>query len=137
MGWQDINLKDVNPQFETIPEKRYAFKLLGARWSERMPGKIEVTAAIVDEGDFQNRRVFFGYSDPDVWAPSPKALKRLEQSIGIDSLDKEDPIGYLNRAAQMGARFSAEIKHRTYQNTDSGEDVTVADLQLFSVGPAA
>lgn len=134
MSWANINLSEINPAFEIVPEGQYTFTLGGAKYSERDPGRIEANATIATEGDFTGRKMFFSYPDPEKpkceW--SPKALKRLEQAIGVDSVAGEDPVAYLNRVA--GNKFSARVKHskatEEYPNPR-------AELGIHSVSPAA
>jgi len=137
MGWENIDLQNINPNFELIPAGRYTFRLLGGGDSTKFPGAVEARATIESDGEFQGRRVFLRYSDPDVYTLSPKAFKKLEMSLGVDILAGETPVEYLTRAAAQGARFSAEVYHHTYDDKNSGEKNTVADVRLFSVGPAA
>lgn len=132
MTWQAIDLKNINPNLEIIPAKQYVFELLaGAKYGERDPGRIEANAAIVNDGEFTGRRLFFSYPDPTTKEWSPKALKRLEQSLGVDAEEGEDPVAYLNRAA--GSRFGAAVTHTAptpeYPNAR-------ANLNIFSVKPS-
>ena len=140
MGWQDIDLTKVNPNAEIFPEGSYTFEVVpGAKFSDRDPGRVDVSAAVVNDGEFTGRRVFFSYPDPESinskgnkndWAP--KALKRLEASLGVDAMAGEGPVTYLNRAA--GSRFTGTIVH-----TKATEEYPNprANLQLFTVKPAA
>jgi len=134
MGWKEVSLHDVNPNLAPIAENDYTFQLLGANYDERDPARINVRAAIVSDGEFTGRRVFFSYPDPDKQDWSPRVLKRLEQAIGVDSMPGEDPVGYLNRAT--GNRFASNIKHREY-TPEGGSKVVRAELNIFGVRAAA
>lgn len=134
MAWTDIDLTTINPALEIVPEGEYTFALKSAKYGDRDPNRIEVTASIASEGDFTGRTVFFSYPDPKrpkcEW--SPRALKRLQLAIGIDPVTGEDPVSYLNRVS--GNRFGSRIKHskptEEYPNPR-------AELDIFNVSPAA
>lgn len=90
---------------EIVPEKTFTFELLpGAKTSDRDPDAIEIAVAIVNDGEFTGRKMFAKYTTEHV-----KALKRLEQALGVDALPGEDAVTYLNRAA--GNRFSTNVRH--------------------------
>lgn len=133
MSW-NVNLAEVNPQLETIPAQEFTFSLVGAKYSDRDPEKIEVTATIASEGPFQGRKVFFSYPDPQKYQWSPKVLKRLEQALGVDATDGEDPVVFLNRVS--GHRFMSNMQHRSY-TPEGGSEVTKAELNIFNTKPAA
>lgn len=128
MSWQNINLKEINPNLELIPEKTFTWELLaGAKYDDRNPDQIVINVAIVNDGENSGRRLFVNYKPGD-----EKALKRLEQAIGVDAEDGEDPVAYLTRAA--GGRFSAGVK----QTSPSPEYPNPkAFLQKWNVKPAA
>lgn len=110
MSWNSIDLSTVNPNLEIIPVKSYTWELLpGTKYSERDPGKIEVSAAIVNDGEFTGRRIFFSYPDPGVKEWSPKVLRRLLDAMGADYQAGEDPVAILNSSA--GHRFAASVTH--------------------------
>ena len=139
-----VTLADVNPGFDEVPEGRYTFALMGASANKFDPESLDVKASITSEGESQGRVVFIRYPNPAKVGNFPiKALKRLEQAIGVDILPAEDSDGldgkiqFLNRAAKDGVRFSGDMKKREYTNKTTGELVQVVDFQLFSVGPGA
>lgn len=133
MSWETIDLTSVSTALEIIPEKTFTFELLpGAKYDERDPNRISCQAAIVQDGEFTGRRIFFSYPDPSVKEWSPKALKRLEQAIGIDIERGEDPVTYLNRVA--GNHFMTNVTHS--KPTDEYPNPR-ANLNLFNVKPAA
>ena len=135
MSWESVNLAEVSLTLAPLPEDNYTFRLLGAQFDENIPGKIVVKAAVVTENEFMGRRVRFTYPDPDTYDWSPRALKRLENATGIDVTPNEDPVEYLNRAAGETALFSADIKHRKYLPEGATEEVTSAELNIFTVAP--
>ena len=140
MSWQNIDLTKINPQAEIIPEKTYTFELApGAKYDERDPGRILVSASIVNDGEFTGRRVFFSYPDPESFNSkgnkndwSAKALVRLLTAVGADLQEGEDPVSALNRAA--GGRFTSKVTHskptEEYPNPR-------ANLDIFNPKPAA
>lgn len=140
MSWTNYDLTTVNPNMEIIPSGAYTFQILGAKYDEKGAGRLEVTATIVTEGDFTGRKMYFSFPDPDSISSrtgkkndwSAKALKRLEQSLGVDSAPGEDPVSYLNRAA--GNRFSAPVKHS--KPTDEYPNPR-AEVDIFNFSPAA
>lgn len=128
MSWQNIDLKSINPNLELIPERTFSWELLpGAKYDDRDPNTISINVAVVSDGEFAGRRLFVNYKEGD-----EKALKRLEQAMGVDANEGEDPVAYLNRAA--GGRFAAAVKHSQvtpeYPNPK-------AFLQKWNVRPAA
>lgn len=138
MPWLTTDLTTVNPNAEAIPEGTYTFSLGGAKYDDRGYNRIEANATIVTEGDFMGRKMFFSYPDPESinskgkkndW--SAKALKRLEQSLGVDASAGEDPVEYLNRVA--GTRFSAPVSMRPATDDYPARP----ELVIFKVGPAA
>lgn len=134
MSW-NVNLKDVNPLPDTIPAEEFDFELIGAKYTDYDPNKIEVTARIATEGTFQGRRVYFTYPDPEKYGWSPKQLKRLEMALGVDSLVGEDPVAFLNRVS--GNLFRSNVIHRSYTPEGSETPVTKSELNIFGVKPAA
>jgi len=139
MAWTSFDLTTINPNAEVIAEGVYTFQLSGAKYGERDPNRIECSATIATEGDYMGRKMFFSYPDPESinskgqknsW--SAKALKRLEQSLGVEATAGEDPVAYLNRAA--GVRFSAPVK---LGRTSPEYPEAKAEINIFSVGPAA
>ena len=138
----NVTLKDINPGFDEVPEGRYNFALMGANPNKFDPDALDIKASILTEGESQGRIVFIRYPNPAKVGSFPlKALKRLEQAIGVDILPTEDAeglegkISFLNRAAKDGARFAGDMKKREYINKTTGEKVETVDFQLFSVGP--
>ena len=136
MSWKNVNMVDVKTDLDIIPVARYTFELLpGAKYSENVPGRIEVSAAIVNGGEFTGRKVFFSYPDPVAKEWSPKVLKRLMNSIGIDPAYEEDPVAYLNRVAH--SHFSMPMKHSQQVNEETGTSITRSNGDIFNVSPAA
>lgn len=105
MSWQNIDLTTINPQLEILPSKTFTFTVLpGAKYDDRDPDNISVNVAVVNDSEFSGRRLFLNYKPDDV-----KALKRLEQALGVDAEAGEDPVAYLNRAA--GNNFTMPVTH--------------------------
>ena len=130
MGWKDIDLSTVSVTIDPIAVGDYTLELLpGAKYNTTDAQKVEAQAAIVN-GEFAGRRIFFSYPNPDNYEWSPKAFKRLELALGVESTPGEDPVEYLNRNANM--RFGATISQRKDQN-----EIVRNDLKLFSVHAAA
>lgn len=136
--WTDFNLKDVNPNLDAIPIKAYTWELLpGAKYDDKE--RLIVSAAIVNDGEFTGRRLQFSYPNPNSFDRngkkndwSGKILKRLENALGVEIEDGEDPAAYLNRVA--GNRFSAMAKQskvsEEYPNPRT-------ELDIFNVKPSA
>lgn len=141
MAWATFNISEISLAPDIIAPGEYTFQLLGAKYSERDPSRLEVTAAIVSEGDFAGRKMFFSYPDPSGINPrtgkkqdwSAKAFKQLEQALGVDMADGEDAAAYLNRAS--GSRFEAPVTVREYE-TEAGQQKK-SDVSIFKVRPAA
>ena len=135
MSWTTVDLHGVNPNLEPIAAgDNYVFQLLGGTLEES--GRLAAKAAIVSDGEFTGRKVFFSYPDPDKVEWAPRVLKRLEQAMGVDAIPGEDPAGYLNRAALSGARFGGRIFHETYTPEGATEPKIQARLDIFTVRPA-
>lgn len=125
--WTTVNLLDVNPNLEILPAKSFTFEILpGAKYDDRDPDVIALQVAVAADSEFSGRRIFLNYKPGE-----EKALKRLEQAVGIDSEENEDPVAYLNRAA--GGRFNTSIKHSLPNDQYPNPK---AFLQKWSVSPA-
>jgi len=139
MSWTNVDLSNVNPNIEIVPEGEYTFKLGGAKYGDSDPGRIECNATVSTEGDFTGRKLFFSYPDPQKprceW--SPRMLKQLEIALGIDALPGQDPVAYLNGAA--GNVFAAPVKHRKGGvNPTTGDNYPDrAEIDIFKVRVAA
>lgn len=152
MGFETLVLADVKIEKPSpVPAgKGYVFQLQpGASYRENPYNKIQELNVRFDvtEGEFAGRPVFVSYPDPSAlnkagkpmsW--SAQALKKLEVSLGTDSLPGEDPATYLNRVAlNSHARITADIlPGKSYKDTKTGEDKE-GDPQfgIFTVSPAA
>lgn len=137
MSWENVSLKDVSPTFEVMEAGDYDFQILpGAKFDDR--NAINVQLSIASDGPHKGRRVFISYPDPSQpnmgW--SLGALKRLEQSVGIDQGEGEGVLPYVQRLGEAFAKFNAPLTIREYQN-QSGETVKKNDVKLFKVKPAA
>lgn len=135
MSW-NVKWSDVSTQDAIIPEGSYDFELSpGAKFTDQ--GALKASAALVTEGEFTGKRIFFSYPNPTGFSNAGKsfkwsetAFKRLQVALGIDITEGEDEAAYLNRAA--GNRFRGQVKHRTSEGYP-----TQAELNLFNVQPAA
>jgi hypothetical protein len=136
-AWETVNLAKVNPNRELIPASEYVFELAGASMDENRPSQLNVKATIVSEGEYAGRKVFFSYPNPEEFEWSPKALKRLEIALGVDAVDGETPVAYLNRC--VGARFGGPIDHVKDKTIPAGETEaqTRAKVGIFKIHPAA
>ena len=135
MSWQDVDTSTVNPNDELIPEGEYVFRLVRAALNPIKNNAIECRAAIASEGEFQGRQVFFSYSDPSVYAQSPKLVKRLEIALGIDAMPGEAPPDFLTRAAGMQPTFGGKVYHDKWTPDGSDQPRVSAKLNLWSVKP--
>jgi hypothetical protein len=129
LSW-NISLTDVNPLPEVLPAETFDFELVGAKYSDRDPAKIEVTARVATEGSFQGRKVFFSYPDPAKYAWAPKQLKKLEIVLGVDAQVGEDPVSFLNRAS--GNYFRSNLMHRSYTPEGASEPITKVEVNIFN-----
>lgn len=147
MSWTEVNFAEVNPGVDLIAEGDYTLRVLGGERNKYDQEAIDVKAAVVNEGPYCGQKVFFKFpnpavagkgvpaSDPRNWVN--KAFKRFEQAIGINIEPGEHPVEYLNRIALSDGRLDAKIKHSTYKNKDTGDDVTKTDVPLGSFRPAS
>ena len=139
MGWENVDLSGVNPNFELVAKGEYTFQVLpGAKIDDYK--RLDFPVNVVSDGDFKGRRLFLNLPDPTseggTWAP--RHLKRLEQAVGIEQ-DKdanETVVAWMNRLGENFARFSAPLDHRTFKNK-AGDDVTVEKVKLDKARPAA
>lgn len=143
-AWEQVKLADIKVEsnFKEVPAGDYTVQLLpGAQVRERNSGMNLSAQAAITDGEFKGMRIFLDYPDPSQpkmgW--SLQALKKLEHVLGLDSIEGEDPVTYLNRAASNGhATFGITLAPgKPYVSTKTGETVTPIQPQLFSVRPAA
>lgn len=139
MGWSEVDLKGVNPNYETVAPGDYTFQILpGAKIDDY--GSLSFQVNVTSDGDFKGRRIFPKLPDPNKenmgWVI--KALKRLEQAVGIeqDKESGEDVVAWMNRLGNEFARFNAPLTNRTYVNK-SGENVVSEDIKFGKATPAA
>lgn len=132
MSWADVDLTEVSPDNELLPEDRdYVFELLaGAKPNQFNPNRIEV-AARVAEGEFTGRVLYFSYPDPDEQPWVRGVFVRMVKAIGQELNDDEkyDPVRYLNRVA--GGKFVTKVKHR--QVSSNGDDITKVEPKIGNV----
>src|SRR5271170_8442905 len=146
MGFVDVQLSEIQVESSSLPAGKYVFQLNpGAEYRVGKVSKQEELAvsATVSEGELSGRLAFWQYPDPTVQSKNGKsqawsaqAIKKLEVSLGVDSVPGEDPAMYFNRVASNGAaRFSGEIITETYVKNGNTESTT--KFAIFKVGPAA
>lgn len=140
-GWENVKLKEVNPNMEIVPVGTYTFGIGKAEWNADTPGRFSVRCSIVSEGDFRNRSLFLNFNPPGAEgakSQSAKVLKRLETALGIDMDEGEDPVAYCNRAAAAYGRFITDVKHWTPKPTaDDPEPNPKDQINGFKIRPAA
>jgi hypothetical protein len=135
MSW-NVKWSDVSAQDAIVPEGKYTLELApGAHFQEN--GGLKTSASVISENEFNGKRVFFSYPNPEgtssagkSFAWSKTAFKRLISAIGVDPEEGESEDSYLNRVA--GSRFTGQIRHRTQEGYP-----TTAELNLFNVSAAA
>jgi hypothetical protein len=130
MGWQQLNLKEINASdLNLVADGTYTFSLnSGAKYNDF--GGIYASATITSDGEFKGKRVSFSYPNPEEYPWAGPALKRLAVVTGQEVEDNEDPVAFLNRIA--GNPFSAKIV-----NKDDKTGVKRSNLQTMSVKVAA
>lgn len=130
MGWQQINLKEINASdLNLVADGTYTFQLnAGAKYNDF--GGIYASATIQSDGEFKGKRVSFSYPNPDEYPWAGPALKRLSVVTGTDVEEGEDPVAFLNRIG--GSLFSGKIV-----NKDDKTGVKRSNLQTMSVKVAA
>jgi hypothetical protein len=133
MSW-NVKLSEVSTQLEVIPEGKYTFQLTGAAWDEGNSDRLNVKASIVSEGPSQGRRVMFSFPSAEKYGWVAKSLKRMEQALGVEKMDDEDPAAYLNRAAH--SRFVSNMQHRKY-TPEGGTEITRSEVNIFNFEAAA
>lgn len=159
MSWEQVTLSEVKIEKpQAIPAGKYIWTLQpGASYRENpYNGITELNVRFdVTEGEFAGRPVFVSYPDPTAVSKektmpdgsikpgkpmtwSAQALKKLEISLGIDSLPGEDTAAYLNRVALGGnARVIAPLlPGKTYMK-DGVSKVEDPRFGIFDVSPAA
>jgi hypothetical protein len=135
MGW-NVRWDEVSGQDPIIPEGRYTLQLVpGAKFTEQ--GSLKVSASVISDGEFNGKRVFFSYPNPEGTSAAGKsfgwsktAFKRLISAIGVDPEEGESEDQYLNRVA--GSNFRGQIRHRAQE----GYPVQ-AELNLFNIEASA
>jgi hypothetical protein len=61
------------------------------------------------------------------------SMKRLEQALGVEKSDDEDPAAYLNRA--VGNKFITNMQHRKY-TPEGGSEIVRSEVNIFNFDPA-
>ena len=138
-NWESIDLTKVSPTLELIKENKegYTYQLFAASYDPSNINKAQVTAFVVDDGEFTGRRVYFSYPDPIEYPWAKNMFVRLAIAVGQDILPGEGPVAYVNRVAKSYARFKAPLLHRTYKDKNTGEDRETVDVDIKHPRPAA
>jgi|ERR1035437_815758 hypothetical protein len=159
MGWETVSLADTKIEKPApVPAGRYIFTLQpGASYRSNPYNQVQELNIRFDvtEGEFAGRPVFVSYPDPTsiskdkvaadgtitpgkpmTW--SAQALKKLEISLGVDSLPGEDTAAYFNRVAMNGnARIIAPMVPGKSYIKDGITKIEDPKFGIFDVQPAA
>jgi hypothetical protein len=139
MSFENVTLAAGDYVFQLLPTAEYR--------TNKYNGVEELNlSASVAEGDSKGRRIFWNYPDPTSlnkegkplsW--SGQAMKKLEVTLGEDSLPGESTKDYFNRVAATGnARFTGSWGPNAKKPyTPAGSDTPRNELNVFSVKPAA
>lgn len=124
MGWQNFSLKDVNPNYENVPEGTYTYQVApGAKVNDY--GDLKFMLHIISPGPEKGRTTFLNFPDPEkegmAWVS--KSLKVFEQIIGIEQ-DHDAGESITDWALRVGAnqaRFTAPLTHKKYTDKATGD----------------
>jgi hypothetical protein len=138
MGWVNLKADEVSPFQEPIAIGDYDFQLLGATL-DNASNRLNIKAVIASDGEYTGRRVRFSFPDPDQYDWAPRVFARLREALGVTALPGEEPLTYLNRAAENGGRFGAQITHREYvpEGGDPNTPQVSSDVDIFNFRVAA
>lgn len=138
MGWEDVDLSGVNPNYEIIAQGDYVFQVCPGAGKDDY-GNLSIQLNVQSDGPFKGRRVFVNLPDPgkeeNKWVL--KALKRVEQAVGIEQefANGETVIAWAKRLGENFATFGAPLGHRQYTNK-AGDLVTTEKVNLSKARPA-
>lgn len=131
MSWGEIDLSTVPSDQEILPaSESLNFVVTGARSNKFDAEKVDVFAKVFD-GDFKGRGTIFSYPDPAKQDWSPGVFARLAKSMGIPIEKGETPVTYILRAAKLGGKFAAPVKHR--ETEVDGLPVTKSEINIMKV----
>lgn len=130
MSWGEIDLSTVPTDLEVLPEATLNFVVVSAKNNKFDPEKVDVLAKVYD-GEFKGRTTFFSYPDPAKQDWSPGVFARLAKSLGIPIEKGESPVAYIGRAASLGGKFTAPVKHRLVES--DGLPVTKSEVNIMKV----
>lgn len=130
MTWGEIDLSTVPTDQDVLPEAVLNFAIVSAKANRFDAEKVDVLAKVFD-GEFKGRTTFFSYPDPAKQDWSPQLVARAAKSMGIPIEKGEGPVEYFNRAAGVGGKFTAPIKHRVVEV--DGLPVTKAEVNIMKV----
>lgn len=152
MGFETVVAADVKLEKNIPPVGEYVFQLVPyvEERPNRNTGVMELNlSAAVAEGEQAGKRVFWAYPDPEAIQKSGKnagkpmsfsaqAMKKLEISLGVDSLPGETFPEYFRRVSQNGAaRFGASIDANKYIDKNGNQVEGDPKFNIFSVKAAA
>lgn len=106
-SWQDVDLRDLPTGRELLPAASYTVEVLGgAKAGTFDSGAIDVPVAVVG-GEFNGKRLFMSFPNPEKQDWSPTAVKRVGVALGVDFEQGEHPIAYFQRV--QGLRFTLPV----------------------------
>lgn len=130
MSWGDIDLSTVATDLEVLPEAILNFAVVSAKPNKFDAEKVDVLAKVYD-GELKGRTTFFSYPDPARFDWSAGVFARLGASMGIPFEKGEQPVAYINRAATLGGKFTAPVKHRKVEV--DGLETTKSEVNIMKV----
>lgn len=138
IGFEHMNLNEVDPSAQSVPDARYNFQVAGVQKKSYNNAKgsgdyISVRFAITDT-DAYNGRSFFASLFAN--KGTAKQLRLIMDSTGV-SQESGTPIEeWLQEVQQSGARFSADLKTAPEVDSRDGQTKDRQRVNLWSVGPA-
>lgn len=101
--WVDLDMTDVPTGRELLPANDYTVEILGgAKAGTFDAGAIDVPVAVAG-GEFNGKRLFMSFPNPEKQDWSPTAVKRVAVALGVDFERGEHPIAFFQRV--QGLRF--------------------------------
>lgn len=131
MSWGTIDLSEVSTDGKVLPEETFNFELVKAKPNNWNEAKIDVNAKVISDGKFKGERVWFSYPDPETYDWSPQLIARLAKHMGIKIDAGEKALDFLNRAAGLGGKFSAPMRHRVFEK--DGLPTTKSEVNIMAV----
>ena len=128
MGFEAVTWEEINPKADILPEGDTTFQIQGGAADDKNPRTVLVKLAVIGTGQRHTERFFDPKSAREEWQGKAtlKDFRRLQLTIGIEPMAAaeenrwgifgEDPVDYLNRAAQQNATFTVPIVHKPSKN---------------------